>query len=319
MRRRIAAQYPRIESALIEWAASGWLDGMDSVGGMHVKGDLQAEASPVQAPARRPPKKGLSPFATLETAASKAAAAFARLDASRRAALAAHQAAQAALDDAMADKKRKKEIPDLESNLAASEAAAEQRREAAEAAKAELDSANAALRYAQAEAKAKVQQAEQTAMEARLRQLHEEVTGRAMPCRLPHVLREAHAQVHERPSELVMTSEDLHRVLTTLSIAHDRRVLGGLFGQMVQLAQSSGVPRLMIETGDSEQPPPLRTVSLTALRCHCGVGDVMGATPAAATPASSRGPQRPSSAAHRVHSDNIEAKPSAPRPCSARP
>ena len=53
-------------------------------------------------------------------------------------------------------------------------------------------------------------------LEARLRVLHVKATGRALPCRLPHVLDEAHAQIKTRPDEVRLTTDDMTALLYSL-------------------------------------------------------------------------------------------------------
>ena len=97
------------------------------------------------------------------------------------------------------------------------------------------------LQEAQAEVEAKAKMREAVALEAKLREAHLALTGRRLPCRLPHYLEQQTQRVHdpELRRGVLLEWDDMLRLLAELSITYDVRGLRALFGALSKVCRSA--------------------------------------------------------------------------------
>lgn len=259
----LARSMVRIEDAVVQWSASGRLNG-----GVAVKAN---PARPKTAPSSSffpaPPTE----FPDLERAVKVTRLEVDRADETWQAAEGRLRRARAALapppteppaspPDKKGDKKGKPAAKpaakkggkkpkgelsetELKERLATCEDVAAACKEAAQATRATLRQAEAALADAQAVAAAAAKRLEKARLDARLRQLHFRANGRHLPCRLPFVLDAAREQVSSRADELHLSVDDLSTILGVLRVAPpNERLLNSLFKRIERDERESADP-----------------------------------------------------------------------------
>ena len=278
-----------VEDIICEWSASGQVDG-----GVAPRPALVTHR---EAPGM-PPEPQIEPdeedvkamriLAELEQRTSKAIAARKRNEAATRTAradlAAAKQALVTATELAVSSKKKNKgPDPALIEAVSKFEAELASRQQLVEAARTMVQETTLALTEARVEAEARARRRVAASMDARLRTIHMQVTGRFLPCRLRFLLEKARFAVRTDPMSVRLTSEDVRRLLLALDMIkgrpEDMKSMRSLFAALVReeraAAEASDIP-----TGaDGDVPisarapsaPRAVTVSLAALRRRCGL------------------------------------------------
>jgi len=261
-----------IEDMLIQWSASGQIDGGVATRPVVTPGLV----TPLH---REPPSSfgaNVIDLSKLDAVAAKASAVLKRSLQELRLAKGRAAAAQHALEEADTGGGKKKATPppELVEAVEASQAELTQRQERVETCRAKAESTRLALAEARVEAEARAKKQALAELDARLRTVHMRVTGRHLPCRLPHMMEAARAQVTERPGTVRLAFGDVRRILLTLAIVPPAatRAIRALFA-LLELEERA-VPR--------EPPPPVETRPLPTGHAMMGAPPTVTASPTAA-------------------------------------
>jgi hypothetical protein len=235
------------------------------------------------------------------------------------------KAAQAAVDLAAetGGKGKAKGQPsdaELQEELIACEQRSSEARAKFEQSKTAMDAARSKLQAARAEDEAKAKLEQASALEARLRSIHLNATGRWLPCRIPGVLKQAQEQVKQHPEQILLTSQDMKKVIEALAfqdgltfqqkqeLRQSTKSLNPVFKRLVQQQTEEAQQRLdddtltplqQLEIGraleEQQRRQKLGLVTYQVVRHRCGLGPHATApTLVHAAPAASR--PRPASA-----------------------
>ncbi|KAL1529774.1 hypothetical protein AB1Y20_000709 [Prymnesium parvum] len=235
---------PQIEALLVQWLATERISGSPT-------SNARATSSTTDSPASPPDTNGS--FLSLEAEVKKAREESRRKDAVLQKAYADKRAAAQALEGARPTKGKgqAKVLDSLTEALRKCEIAVSAASEASEKARSALREVEEALAAAKLEAETKAKLEAAVVLEAKLRGLHQQITGRHLPCRLPHVLEEQCRRLRDPRlcQEILLTWVDMVQVLKELRIIFDVRGLRALFSSLSQARQP--VPRVMRPTNCS--------------------------------------------------------------------
>ena len=234
------------------------------------------------------------------------------------------------------DDELQEELVACQQRSSEAQAVLDESKNAMDVARSKLDAARA-----EAEAKAKLEQA--AALEARLRSIHLNATGRWLPSRLPGVIMQAQEQVKHHPEQILMASKDMKSVIESLAVQdgltyqqrtelrHSTKSLNPVFNRLVQqqteeaeqrLEDDDLTPKEQIEIGraieEQHRRQKLGLVSYQVVRHRYGLGphatapSLVSATTSRPRPASAAEARRPGGistprhrqAPNRPHSGN---------------